>query len=89
MYSKEEVESIIKDAITHAMCTAKEIIDATEDHALEKPELASAAIGSVVLLKVVRDRILSILGDLQGKVCTSEDEFKFYQSMMGGQRDDS
>jgi len=101
MYSKEQVDGIIKDAITKAMQSSKElhieivqsvfggIIDATEEHALEKPEFAAAAIRSVMLLKSVRDKIVGMLGDLQGKVCTSEDEFKFYQSMRGGQRDDS
>jgi len=101
MYSKEEVDEIVKDAITKAMQSSKElhieivqsvfdeIIDATQEHALEKPEFASAALGSAMMLRVTRDKIVGVLGDLQGKVCTSEDEFKFYQSMMGGQRGDS
>jgi len=94
MYSKEQVDGIVKDAIHQAMESDRElhlqvitelfedIIEGIHDFGTDNPEMASASLASAGMLKGVRDRVIDPLSSIKGKVCTSEEEFKFYQSMM-------
>jgi len=67
----------------------EDMIEGVQDFGTDRPDMASAALASIGMIKGIRDKILEVLGSINGKVCTSEDEFNFYQSMMGGQDDAS